>query len=65
MENPGYHRAQFDSALVMVRHIVEVCADDQLARHIYRQLEREAAKVKTRLAQAEHEQKILAKCVIK
>jgi rRNA processing protein Krr1/Pno1 len=50
MENPQFQRASFDAALVMVRHIVEVCADDQLARHIYRQLEREAQKARERIA---------------
>ena len=50
MENPQFQRAQFDASLVIVRHIVEVCADDQLARHIYRQLEREAQKARERIA---------------
>lgn len=41
-------RAQFDSNMVMIRHIGEKCTDAKLAQHIFRQLEREAAKLQTR-----------------
>lgn len=50
MENPQFQRATFDSALVLVRHIVATCADDALARHMYRQLEREAQRIREKVA---------------
>lgn len=41
-------RAQFDASMVMIRHVGDTCADEKLAQHIFRQLEREAAKLRER-----------------
>lgn len=41
-------RAQFDSSMVMIRHLVKCATDDKLREHMARQLEREAVTVRGR-----------------
>ena len=48
-------RAQFDSSMVLIRHVVENCVDEDLALRMYRQIVKEGETLRKRFNLAQRE----------